>query len=189
MGWFDAVTETVSNATNAVTETVSNVTETVTQTINTGSKFADDTVKEAQKELTEVEQTTGTAISNLQKEVVEETQEQIKFVDNFSNQLIKDAGGYGEEGQKLYDTTSDIIGKNIGNAISKVEEELYEGEKVIEQTVTGGIRKGSDIVKDIGGQIGNVSGLIQNESQKLFWDYLGNPLVIGAGIVGVILLL
>ncbi len=123
------------------------------------------------------------------KEVVEETQEQMKFVDNLSNQLIKDAGGYGEEGQKLYDTTSEIIGKNIGSAVSKVEEELYEGEKVIEETLSGGIRKGGDIVKDIGGQISNVGGLIQNESQKLFWDYLGNPLVIGTGIIGLILLL
>ncbi len=191
MGWFDAVTETVSNVSNTVTETTSSVVNTVTETassvVNTGSKFADDTVKEAQKELTNVEQTTGTVISGFQKEVIKE--DPIKFIDSFSHQIIKDAGGYGEEGEKLYDTTSDIIGKNIGEAVSKVEEELYEGEKVVEQTIGGAISKGSDIVKDIGGQISNVGGLIENESQKLFWDYLGNPIVVGAGIVGLILLL
>ena len=83
MGWFDAVTETVSNVTNTVTETTSSVVNTVTETtssvVNAGSKFADDTVKEAQKELTNVEQTTGTVISNFEKEVIKE--DPIKFID------------------------------------------------------------------------------------------------------------
>jgi anion-transporting ArsA/GET3 family ATPase len=202
MGWFDSVTETVSNVTNTVTESASNVVNTVTETtssvvntvtettggiINTGSKFADDTVKEAQKELTNVEQTTGTVISNFEKEVIKE--DPIKFIDSFSHQIIKDTGGYVEEGKKIFDSTSEIIGNSIGEAVSKVEEELYEGEKVVEQTIGGAISKGSDVVKDIGGQISNVGGLIENESQKLFWDYLGNPIVVGAGIVGLILLL
>ena len=190
MGWFDAVTETVSNVTNTVTETTSSVVNTVTETassvINTGSKFADDTVKEAQKELTNVEQTTGTVISGFQKEIIKE--DPIKFIDKFSHQIIKDTGGYVQEGEKIIESTSEIIGNSIGQAVSKVEEELYEGEKVVEQTIGGAVSKGSDIVKDIGGQISNVGGLIENETQKVFWDYLGNPLVIGAGIVGLILL-
>jgi len=190
MGWFDTITETVSNVSNTVTETTSSVVNTVTETtssvVNAGSKFADDTVKEAQKELTNVEQTTGTVISNFEKEVIKE--DPIKFIDSFSHQIIKDTGGYVQEGEKIFESTSEIIGNTIGEAVSKVEEELYEGEKVVEQTIGGAISKGSDVVKDIGGQISNVGGLIENETQKVFWDYLGNPLVIGAGIVGLILL-
>lgn len=201
MGWFDTITETVSNVSNTVTESASNVVNTVTETtssvvntvtetaggiINTGSKFADETVTQAQKELTNVEQTTGTVITGFQKEIIKE--DPIKFIDNFSHQIIKDTGGYVDDGMKIIESTSEIIGNSIGQAVSTVEEELYEGEKVVEQTIGGAISQGSDIVKDIGGQIANVGGLIENESQKLFWDYLGNPLIIGAGIVGLILL-
>jgi hypothetical protein len=216
MGWFDKVTETVSSATNTVVNTVSSATTAVTETVIAVDKATlgpqlrqkeTEILNEGINVVKEVDKVTlGPEWRQKEMEILNEGINVVKevdkvtlgpetrelertFIDTFSHQIIKDTGGYVTEGQKLYDTTSDIIGTNIGNAVSKVEEELYEEEQVIEQTVTGSIRKGSDFIKDIGGQIGNVGGLIEHESQKLLWDYLGNPLVIGAGIVGTILLL
>ena len=188
MGWFDTITETVSNVTNTVTETVSNATNAVTETVIAVDKIT------LGPETREFEREILNEGINVVQEVDKitlgpETREfERTFIDKLSHQLIKDAGGFVEEGKKSFDSTSDIIGKSIGSSVSKVEEELYEEEKIIEETITGTIRKGSDIVKNIGGQISNVGGLIENETQKVFWDYLGNPLVIGAGIVGLILL-